>query len=244
MRGGQYWTWKQVKDAGLKVRKGCHAEQIFFWKKFVKSREVEFEGEVFTEIGGVGMMMRSYNVFHESDVEGAPQSRDEYDPSKNAGSLQKPDEVIESYFRREERIRFCERECVPHYSYNDLLGIESIEVPPKCLFDTLEDYYHTMFHEMVHSTGAPWRLDRSMGGGFGSSVYAKEELVAEMGASQLAAECRLPMDMLDNSSSYCANWLGKLKNDINNFIWAASRADKAVDYILDRHPVEESQQTA
>jgi antirestriction protein ArdC len=52
------------------------------------------------------------------------------------------------------------------------------------------------------------------------------------------------MDMLDNSSSYCANWLGKLKNDINNFIWAASRADKAVDYILDRHPVEESQQTA
>lgn len=234
MRGGQYWTWKQVQDEGLKVRKGCHAEQIYFWGKCTRVREVNIDGEDLIEMGGVKMFLRCYSVFHESDVEGAPQTRPEIDPNKNDGIIQKPDEVVKAYFERT-GIPFREMECVPHYGHNDMLGLEEIAIPPKCMFDTLDDYYHTLFHEMVHSTGAPSRLNRQKGGRFGSNEYAKEELVAEMGASQLAAETGLDMSSLDNSASYCANWLDKLKNDIKWFVWAASRADRAVDFILDRH---------
>jgi antirestriction protein ArdC len=68
---------------------------------------------------------------------------------------------------------------------------------------------------------------------FGSSKYCKEELIAEMGAGYLCGYTGIQNGMLvDNQAAYIQNWIAQLKNDKQLLIEAASKAQKAVDYIL------------
>jgi antirestriction protein ArdC len=68
---------------------------------------------------------------------------------------------------------------------------------------------------------------------FGSEAYSREELTAEMGASFLCNHSGI-MDegLLDNSAAYIKVWLDKLKSNNKLLIEAASKAQKAVSYIL------------
>ena len=61
-----------------------------------------------------------------------------------------------------------------------------IIVPEKEQFQSGEAFYGTLFHEMVHSTGAEGILDRLQPTSFGSKEYAREELVAELGSALIA----------------------------------------------------------
>lgn len=58
---------------------------------------------------------------------------------------------------------------------------DKINCPPIKDFKIAEEYYSTLFHEMVHSTGHKSRLPRpgviTQGVAFGDEVYSKEELV-------------------------------------------------------------------
>ncbi len=114
---------------------------------------------------------------------------------------------------------------------------DTIHMPLPDLFDSAEDYYATLFHELVHSTGHESRLARK---GvledivFGSRTYNKEELVAEMGATYLCAETFIENNVIENSVSYIAGWINRLKNDKRLLVQAGARAQKAVDYILAR----------
>jgi len=112
-----------------------------------------------------------------------------------------------------------------------------INMPFKEDFHSIEEYYSTLFHELVHSTGAINRLNRE---GitdmtrFGSDKYAKEELIAEMGASMLCSMAGIESVQLeDNSASYIAGWLKKLNDDKKFIFSAASKAQAAVDFMLD-----------
>jgi len=99
-----------------------------------------------------------------------------------------------------------------------------------------EEYYSTLFHELVHSTGHQRRLNRHSkfpDHQFGSHNYSQEELVAEMGAAFLCGLCGIENATIDNSASYIQSWLKKLKDDNRFVIKAASHAQRAVDYILD-----------
>ena len=62
----------------------------------------------------------------------------------------------------------------------------AIVVPEKEQFRDGESFYGTLFHEMVHSTGAEGVLDRLQPTSFGSKEYAREELVAELGSALVA----------------------------------------------------------
>ncbi|WGU68552.1 zincin-like metallopeptidase domain-containing protein [Capnocytophaga canimorsus] len=62
-----------------------------------------------------------------------------------------------------------------------------VQMPPFGDFETTNDYYRTLFHELTHSTGHEKRLNRDFSGRFGSKSYAQEELVAEFGAVFLSA---------------------------------------------------------
>jgi antirestriction protein ArdC len=118
---------------------------------------------------------------------------------------------------------------------------DCIAMPPKESFPVREGFYSTMFHEMIHSTGHETRLDRfkktPTRGRYGSpSVeYSKEELVAEMGAAFLSAECGIIDETLDQSAAYCLNWAERLKGDAKlNIISAASQAWKGHELILNK----------
>ncbi|MCH7687112.1 MAG: antirestriction protein, partial [Planctomycetes bacterium] len=67
--------------------------------------------------------------------------------------------------------------------------------------------------------------------GFGSQTYSKEELVAEMGASFLSGHAGIEADTIDNSASYIAGWLKRLRDDKRLVVQAAAQAQKAADFI-------------
>jgi antirestriction protein ArdC len=52
-----------------------------------------------------------------------------------------------------------------------------------------DHFYNVAFHELTHWTGHKSRLDRDLKNRFGSRNCAAEELVAEIGAAFLCAEC-------------------------------------------------------
>ncbi|MFN9110675.1 MAG: zincin-like metallopeptidase domain-containing protein [Bacteroidota bacterium] len=93
-------------------------------------------------------------------------------------------------------------------------GTDSIRMPPKESFQDVPAYYSVLFHELIHSTGHPKRLDRLKPGGKESKNYAAEELVAELGSSFLCAICKIDYFTLDRTASYLEYWASKLSSEI------------------------------
>jgi antirestriction protein ArdC len=102
-------------------------------------------------------------------------------------------------------------------------------MPPQKYFDDSEAYYSVMFHELAHSTGHEKRLNRKHNEE--RDEYAQEELVAEMAASMLCGEVGIEKKTIERSAAYLDHWLERLKGDKRLIVYAASKAQKAVDYI-------------
>ena len=68
--------------------------------------------------------------------------------------------------------------------------------------------------------------------------YAREELVAEMGAAFLCGHAGIESRVVESSASYIHTWLGRLRNDTKLVVHAAAQAQKAADYVLGRSYVE------
>ena len=112
-------------------------------------------------------------------------------------------------------------------------------MPDLAQFSSSEAYYGVLFHEMTHSTGSVSRLNRNMTGKFGSKNYAKEELVAEIGSAILNSIVGIDTKALfTNNVAYINNWINALKNDHNLIIYAACKAEKAINLILAKGQVE------
>jgi antirestriction protein ArdC len=106
-------------------------------------------------------------------------------------------------------------------------------------------YCSTLFHELIHSTGHPSRLNRGAGKGpgrFGDEAYIKEELVAETGPSFLNAHTGIRNDVFDNSLAYLKSWIKALKNDKTMVLTASSKAATACRYILDLEATAQAQE--
>src|SRR6185437_2759538 len=104
------------------------------------------------------------------------------------------------------------------------------------MFESPEAYYGTLFHELTHATGHVSRLNRKEVTDpvqFGSSLYSREELVAEMGAAFLCGHSGIENTTLDQSAGYIQSWLERLKDDRKLVVQAAAQAQKACDFILD-----------
>jgi antirestriction protein ArdC len=65
---------------------------------------------------------------------------------------------------------------------------------------------------------------------FDKQAYAAEELIAELGAAFLCAEFGFD-NAHDNQAAYLAGWLELLKSDKRAIFTAASKAQKAADYM-------------
>jgi antirestriction protein ArdC len=96
-----------------------------------------------------------------------------------------------------------------------------------------------LYHELVHAAGHPLRLNRTTLTDlclFGSPTYAKEELVAEMGAAYLCGVCGIANATLDNSAAYLQSWMQVLRHDPTMLVHAAAQAQRAADYIQNLQP--------
>lgn len=112
-----------------------------------------------------------------------------------------------------------------------------IQMPDERLFTAeqsakrTEDYYAVLLHELTHWTGAPHRLNRDMHKRFGDSVYAMEELVAELGSAFLCGELSITPVPRPDHAGYIAHWLETMKADKRAIFTAAARAGEAASYL-------------
>ena len=220
--GGEYATFNQIKKHGGRVKKGEKSNLVVFWKL------IEIEDEETEEIKKIPLL-RYYRVFEiNTQVEGLESKRKgvstlDYDPIK-------AERIIKNY-PNPPKIRHVAGRAYYQPS-NDL-----VNVPDKQEFKKVEDYYSVFFHELVHSTGHEKRLNRKgitdlKNNPFGSHLYSKEELVAEIGASMLCGVAGIVDQTIDNSTTYIKGWLEVLRNDNRLVVQASQQAQKACDYIL------------
>ena len=104
-------------------------------------------------------------------------------------------------------------------------------------FERSEQYYATLFHELIHASGHETRLNRSTlteQAGFGSDPYCREELIAEIGAAFLCGHAEIAERTIDNSAAYVSEWLKRMKDDKKLIVQAAAQAQRAADFILRR----------
>lgn len=103
-----------------------------------------------------------------------------------------------------------------------------------------EQYYHALFHQLIHSTGHPKRLNRpgvrSMAE-HGEDPYSYEELVAEIGTAHLAALLQIAIALPQPEPSQIRGWYERCRADRKLLITAAADAQRAVDYITDGNPI-------
>lgn len=222
-----FWaTFKQVQGRGGRVKKGEHGTMIVFFQKIlVDDKENPGEKKVLP-------VLRHYFVFNleQVDTEGMrlPKWVTEYDAAKDKADttpVEAAEAVVQGY--------------VPGLAgYHEtgeaafyVPATDHLTVPPREAFDSMDEFYSTVFHEMTHSTGHASRDNRKQMNAFGSHEYGREELVAEMGASFLCAETGIE-STFDNSAAYLGAWIEKIKEDPRAVVVAAGAAQKAVDKIL------------
>jgi len=216
-----YWvTYKQANDRGGHVKKGEKGYPVVYWnwqdvydEEKNKTHSVPF--------------LRYYTVFNVTQCEkidfpAEPSNSLDFNP------ITKCEDVLVKMPNPPE---FTSRDQRAYYRPLD----DIVNMPEKTSFVSEEEFYSTLFHEMVHSTGHEKRLGRKSIkeiSHFASHSYSREELVAEMGAAYLCGHCGIDTQTIDNSASYIQGWLGKLNNDKRLVVQAGAMGQKAADYIL------------
>jgi len=231
-----FLTFNQVRKIGGKLKKGAKAEKVIYFNEVYKDRDNRtVSKDEATHLYNIGAevkvlkFIKYYNVFSISEVEGI-----EF-------------EISEIHLKPNEKIDKCESivdhmpKCplMQHMKSNSAFyspSLDIVNMPKMEQFETSEEYYATLFHELIHSTGHATRLAREEvmnPHAFGTKAYSREELVAEMGASFLCSSVQIDFDKIfENNVAYLAGWLKVLKED-NKFIFkVASEAQKGVDFIL------------
>ena len=68
------------------------------------------------------------------------------------------------------------------------------------------------------------------------STYAREELVAELGAAFLCADLGITPENLEDHADYIGHWLKVLQDDKHAIFQAAAHAQRAADYLQGLQP--------
>ena len=229
-RPGEWLTFNQVQKLGGKIKKGAKSGMVTFVKTYVKKNKGNVnEGEEAAD--EMGFVLRYYNVFHIDDCEGIPVKAKEERKSSDLKPIELADKVANEYVEREDTLTM-EIKLSNRAYYSP--ATDTVVLPQLDQYDAVEEFYSTMFHELVHSTGVSKRCDRGLNkvSSKHSDEYSREELVAEMGSAMILNQLGIDSEKaFKNSVAYLQSWLNALKNDNRMIVWAASKAEKAVKYI-------------
>ncbi|MGE4278199.1 MAG: zincin-like metallopeptidase domain-containing protein [Magnetospirillum sp.] len=108
---------------------------------------------------------------------------------------------------------------------------DEIHLPAQAAFDGPAPYYATLLHELGHATRHPSRLNRE-NGPFGSELYAREELRAEIASFMLARDMGIGHEP-DQHAAYVESWLRALKEDKNEIFRAARDAETIKTWVME-----------
>jgi antirestriction protein ArdC len=112
---------------------------------------------------------------------------------------------------------------------------DRILLPDRDAFECGAALYATWAHEAIHSSGHSTRLARDLSGGMGEAgdggrAYAREELVAELGAVLLGDRLEIGSAMA-NHAAYLAHWIALLNESPRVLLQVLSDARRAADLI-------------
>lgn len=217
-----FLTWNDIQATNGKVRKGERGHLVVFYKPYqVKTKKLNDKGEEVEVIKNVPILRYS-KVWNINQVDGI-----EAKVVDNKNEVLPEAETVAGDYLNRESIKVT----LGNPAYWPMK--DQITMPLMSKFDSSNEYYSTLFHEIAHSTGAEKRLNRNNGvmNSFGDQTYSKEELVAEIAACFLSANSGIDYK-IDNSVAYLQSWLRALKNDKTMVVSAASEAQKATDYVL------------
>lgn len=243
---GEYATFKQIQKEGGKVKKGAKSKRIMFWRVVKKTWTEDSSDEnndektpLFSSIKEkkdyiqLIPVLHYYNVFNIEDAENIKPKYNEERLPEAVDVDEKAEAIVDAYIQRANLP--LHREETSNRAFYSLVN-DDVTVPNRRQYKEQGEYYSTLFHELTHSTGKPSRLNRFNlldWDGFGSTQYAREELVAEIGAFYLCAYCGINTEgTIKNSVAYLQGWRDRIAKDKKLIVIAASRAQKAVEYIL------------
>ncbi len=224
---GTFNQWKAmggcVQRRPADVAEGQWGSTVVFWSpisRTVKSQDGTEEDEQF-------FVLKSFTVFNVDQVDG------DFDHLR-AGVALPTDETIEIDYQPAQDVIDATAMDIRHggdRAYYSPVG-DYIQLPPKATFKTQAGYWETLFHEAIHATEHPSRLDWSRK--IKENSYCCGELVAELGACYLSRELGIPAaeENMASHVGYLANWLKAMKGDPSFIFTAAAQASKASDYIL------------
>lgn len=217
-------TFKQALDAGGCVRKGSKGTMIVYSDRFVPKAE-QARAARDGDDPRAAWFLKAFTVFNLDQIEGCDHLR--------ADAVKLPERE-----QHEQAEALLAATGVPISIGGDkayyMPALDRIQLPPQQAFHEQINYYRTAFHEMSHATGHASRLDRKLLNTFGSKDYAREELVAEMGAAFVCAS--LGIEPTVRHADYLGSWLAVLKEDNRAIFKAASMASKAADWIMAHRP--------
>lgn len=250
-----YMTLNKCNELGAKVIKGAEATPVLFWRVYAKNVNTgaTIKVEDYNQLSKderknwkQSATLRYYNVFN------VAQTTIKEDAPKEYEKLMKRANVVEQMNTDTDGM-YCNAElddmmqsqswvCPIRTKEQDRAfysqTTDTITLPCKYQFtgatryDAGIEYYSTMLHEMAHSTGAETRLNRLQHTTFGSEVYAKEELVAELTAALVGYRLGIATTINDNNACYLASWAKVLKEEPRFIISVLADVQKAQDMIL------------
>ena len=219
---GQSWlTFRQALGLGGNVRKGEHGTTVVYADRFVPDDErkrAERDGD---EPGTIPFLKR-FTVFNTDQCEMLPDGLITASVPMPGGLILPEAEALIAATGADFRIGGDRAFYSPSQDY--------VQVPrPEAYFEPV-NWHRTALHEMGHWAGHKSRLARDQSGVFGSVLYAKEELVAEMTSAFICASLGIVPTV--RHVDYLGSWLEVLRDDDRAIMRAASAASKAADYLL------------
>lgn len=226
-----FFTFKQISDAGAHIRKGEKSEMVVFWKRSqYLSKPEEGDDDSEAELK-TGLLMRYYNVWNREQIEGLKPPKDVQNADSTTPEAPKilpidmAEKVVQGY---QDGPTIAEGVQRAYYSP----VIDHVNMPERQSFISAEAWYSTLFHELTHSTGHDKRLNRKDMKIYRNEFRAREELVAEIGAAFLCEHCGIGAPVIENTVAYIQSWKKHLKDDPRIIATAAQQAQKAANWIL------------
>lgn len=226
----QDWlTFRQALAAGGCVRKGERGRTVFYADRFTPKEERE-QVESGEETRSIPFLKR-FTVFNAAQCDGLPEGLVSQPAPLPERELHRAAEDLIAATAADFRVGGAQAFYSPSGDF--------VMVPPQPAFHHQIDYYRTALHELGHWTGHGSRLGRDQTGRFGSALYAREELVAELASAFLCTA--LGIEPTVRHADYLGSWLAVLRADNRAIFRAASQASKSAEFLLHCQPSEREQ---
>ena len=220
-----YWlTYNQAQALGAQVRKGEKSSLVVFASLYKKTEDDDAREPEEKKIP----FLKAYSVFNAEQIENVPDRFAAKNPPAERAPLDIPGADRVRAFLRNTQAKFRTDDEQAYYSVLE----DTIYTPPLAAFPDADRFYSTLAHELTHWTGHPSRIPRKFPrAGVGLSNYAREELIAELGAAFLCADLGVNLTPRPDHADYIGDWLQVLRNDKRAIFQAAAVAQQATDFL-------------